>query len=128
MCRSIGASAWASPRWTRKRPPTEAALLCLEAETNLARGKGWRRDGAVSKAREYIDFWIENSIHAVEEFRTPGASQDVAELVQRCIAAAKGQGISESDLQAEIGDVAAYIRGKLKTANKAEIDRRQPND
>ena len=100
----------------------------MEAETNLARGKGWRRDGAVSKAREYIDFWIENSIHAVEEFRTPGASQDVAELVQRCIAAAKGQGISESDLQAEIGDVAAYIRGKLKTANKAEIDRRQPND
>ena len=80
----------------------------------------------MSKAREFIDFWIENSVHAVEQFRIPGASQDVANLAARCIENAKAQGISDADIEAEIGDVAEYIRGKLKEANKAETDRRNP--
>lgn len=77
-------------------------------------------------AREFIDFWIENSVHAAEEYRAPGASQDIAELTRRCIEAAKGQGITEQDLSDEVGAVATYIRGKLEAANKAEHDRRNP--
>lgn len=80
-----------------------------------------------TKAREYIDFWIENSVHATEQFRTPGASQNVADLAARCITSAQDQGISEIDLRAEIGDVAEYIRAKLEAANKAENDRQRPN-
>lgn len=80
-----------------------------------------------AKAREFIDFWIENSVHAKEQFRTVGASQDVAELTHRCIEAAKGQGLSETDMQAEIGDVAGYIRTALNAANKAESDRHRPS-
>ena len=76
-----------------------------------------------AKAREYIDFWIENSVHAAEQFRTPGASQDVAELVRRLIEGAKGEGISEKDMQDEVGDLTEYVRDKLGTANKAEDDR-----
>jgi hypothetical protein len=75
------------------------------------------------KAREFIDFWVENSVHAVEQFRTAGASQDVTELSRRLVAAAKSQGLSEADLQAEIGDVEGFIRSKLANANKAENDR-----
>ena len=78
----------------------------------------------MSKAREFIDFWVENSVHAVEQYRAAGASQDVSELTGRCIEAAKGQGISERDLIAEIGDVADYIRSKLKAANKVGSGRR----
>jgi hypothetical protein len=48
-----------------------------------------------STAREYIDFWIENSVHAVEQFRDPGASQDVTLLVDRLIEDAKAQSITE---------------------------------
>ena len=48
----------------------------------------------MSKAREFIDFWVENSVHAVEQYRAAGASQDVIELTCRCIEAAKGEGIS----------------------------------
>ncbi|WP_245321519.1 hypothetical protein [Bradyrhizobium sp. NAS96.2] len=51
----------------------------------------------MSKAREFIDFWIENSVHAVEQYWTVGASQDVAELTRRLVAAAKEQGFSEPD-------------------------------
>jgi hypothetical protein len=76
-----------------------------------------------TKAREFVDFWIENSIHAVEQFRATGASQDVAELTRRCLDMAKGQGISEQEMRDEIGDVADYIRAKLKHANTAEKDR-----
>ena len=36
----------------------------------------------MSKAREFVDFWIENSVHAKEQFKMLGASQDVSELTQ----------------------------------------------
>jgi hypothetical protein len=79
-----------------------------------------------TKTRESLDFWIENSIHAKEQLRTVGASQDVNELTRRCIEAAQSQGISEADLQAEIGDIHGYILTKLEAANKVENDRHQP--
>lgn len=77
----------------------------------------------MTAAREYIDFWIENSVHAIEQLGTPGASQDVAELVRRLVEGAQGQGITEQNMQAEVGDLNDYIRTKLKLANKTEIDR-----
>src|SRR5579872_4068552 len=42
-------------------------------------------------ARVYIDFSVENSVHATEEYRSPGGSQDVTELVRRLVKGAKGQ-------------------------------------
>jgi hypothetical protein len=36
---------------------------------------------------------------------------------------AEGQGISEKDMQDEVGDLTEYVRGKLSAANKAENDR-----
>jgi hypothetical protein len=76
-----------------------------------------------TKAREFIDFWVENSVHAAEQYRTPGASQDVEELARRCMEMAKGQGITEKAMRDEVGDVAEYISDKLKAANRAESDR-----
>jgi hypothetical protein len=78
-----------------------------------------------TKAREYIDFWIENSVHAAEQYGTPGASQDVNELVGSLIEGAKGQGISEEAMMREVGDLAEYVRDKLAAANQAERDRRK---
>ena len=80
----------------------------------------------MSKAREFIDFWIENSVHAVEQYRTIGASQEVTELSRRLIDAAKEQSIPEADLQAEIGNISDYIKDQLKAANRAESERRKP--
>ncbi|MBB4370586.1 hypothetical protein GGD63_003381 [Bradyrhizobium sp. cir1] len=80
----------------------------------------------MSNAREFIDFWIEKSVHAVEQYQTVGASQDVAELTRRLVEAAEGQGISEAELRAEIGDISDYIEGRLKAANRAENERRKP--
>ncbi|MCP3471456.1 hypothetical protein NLM33_14065 [Bradyrhizobium sp. CCGUVB1N3] len=77
-----------------------------------------------TKAREYIDFWVKNSIHAAEQYGTPGASQDVNELVGRLIEGARGQGISQKAMEEEVGDLTEYVRNMLVTANKAEMDRR----
>ncbi|WP_259222857.1 hypothetical protein [Bradyrhizobium japonicum] len=77
-------------------------------------------------AREFIDFWVENSNHAVEQYQTAGVSQDVAELTRRLVEAAKGQGISETDVRAEIGDITAYIEELLRAVNKAESERPRP--
>jgi hypothetical protein len=81
----------------------------------------------MSKAREYIDFWIENSVHAAESYTATGASQDVSLLVERLIEGAKEQGIAAGAMQEEVGDLAEFIRGKLATANQIERDRRANN-
>jgi hypothetical protein len=39
MCRSIGASAWASLRCARNRPPTEAALLQDQPQSDTGRSR-----------------------------------------------------------------------------------------
>jgi hypothetical protein len=76
-----------------------------------------------SKAREYIDFWIEASVHAAEQFRTPGASQDVAVLVRRLIDSAKAEGVTEEAMLEEVGNLSDYIRNELAAVNKAEGER-----
>ena len=76
-----------------------------------------------SEAREYIDFWVENSVHAREQYRGAGASQDVTGLVSRLVDGARAQGISEAAMLAEVGDLNKYVRGKLADANKIEQDR-----
>ena len=75
------------------------------------------------QAREFVDFWIENSVHPLEQSRAPGASQDVGQLTERCIEMAKGLGISEEAIRDEVGDIAEYIRAKLNSTNLAERDR-----
>ena len=72
-----------------------------------------------SRAREYIDFWIENSVHAGEP-SGPGASQDVSVLLARLIEGAEAQGITATMMQDEVGDLAEYVRGKLRDANRTE--------
>jgi hypothetical protein len=78
----------------------------------------------MSKAREYIDFWVENSVHAAENYTATGASQDVPLLVERLIEGAKEQGIAADTMQEEVGNLAEYILGKLQTANQIERNRR----
>jgi hypothetical protein len=78
-----------------------------------------------SKAREFIDFWIENSVHAREPFGVASAEQGVAELVRRLVEAARAQAVSEKAMIAEVGDLTEFIRSKLWNANQAENDRRK---
>ena len=55
----------------------------------------------MSKAREFLDFWVQNSIHATEQYRIPGGNQAVSDLVGRCIVMAETQGLTQADLERE---------------------------
>jgi hypothetical protein len=82
----------------------------------------------MSKAREFLDFWMQNSVHAAEEYGTPGASQRTTDLVERCVEMAASQGVSRVDLEAEAGDLSDYIKTALESANAKEgarTDRRR---
>jgi hypothetical protein len=76
-----------------------------------------------ANAREFIDFWVQNSVHAAEPFGARGAEQNTAELTRRCTEMAASLGLSEADLEAEVGDLEAYIKQKLAAANKLEANR-----
>jgi hypothetical protein len=78
-----------------------------------------------AEAQEYIDFWIENSVHAADQTGSLAASQDVAVLVRRLIDGAAGQGISEHAMQAVVGDLTEYVSAKLNAANEAATDRNE---
>ncbi|MET4717311.1 hypothetical protein ABIF63_001417 [Bradyrhizobium japonicum] len=75
--------------------------------------------------REYIDFWVENSVHSAEQYGTPGASQSVDVLVDRLVEGAKNQNIPREALEKEVGDLKQHIEGKLATANRIEQNRRK---
>jgi hypothetical protein len=81
-------------------------MVGISLATWRARGYQLPRAGQramTTKAREFIDFWIENSVHAREYYGMPGAEQRVAQLVRRLIEAARAQGISEKAMTAEVG-------------------------
>jgi hypothetical protein len=63
----------------------------------------------VSKAREFLEFWIQNSVHPAEQRGVSGASQSPEELKARCIEIAGSQDLSLADLEAEDGDLYQHI-------------------
>ena len=77
-----------------------------------------------TNAKEFIDFWIQNSVHAKSEMGQGGGSQDAEELANRLFQAAVEQGLSEDQVRTEIGEPAEYIKARLGAANLAEFDRR----
>ena len=82
----------------------------------------------MTKAKEFLDFWIENSVHAAEQYGHRGSGIELRELVDRCVEMARTQGFSLHDLENEVGDLSAFIRTLLAKANKdedARTDRHQ---
>jgi hypothetical protein len=75
----------------------------------------------MSKAREFLEFWIQNSVHAAEKPGVAGASQLPEELKARCIEMAGSEGLSLADLETEVGDLYQYIEAALATANDEAV-------
>jgi hypothetical protein len=71
-------------------------------------------------AKEFIDFWIENSVHAKLDLGQDGSSQDVDELTSRLLISAREQGLSPDDISREIGAPAAYIKSRLDKLNQRQ--------
>ncbi|MBY0380766.1 MAG: hypothetical protein K2W78_02460 [Xanthobacteraceae bacterium] len=72
----------------------------------------------MTSTRDFIDFWVHNSVHPKEELGSVGASQNPRRLAEKLVAAAGGQGISEAQLIEEIGPLENYLAAILITLNK----------
>lgn len=84
----------------------------------------------MSKAKEFLDFWVENSIHPAEQYARRAGALEIRDLVERCVEMAEEQGFSERDLENEVGNLPNYIRDLLAAANQSEDTRtdRHKND
>lgn len=78
----------------------------------------------MATAKEFVEFWLQNSVHPDEQFGLKQGRADVRHLADNLVRAAEGQGFSKEQMEAELGgDIDAYIRASIDTQNAAENDR-----
>ena len=74
----------------------------------------------MSKAKEFLDFWVENSVHPAEQYARRAGTIELRDLVERCVEMAESQGFTERDLENEVGNLPSFIRDLLAKANHTE--------
>jgi hypothetical protein len=77
----------------------------------------------MTAVREFADFWLANSVHADEQMVSRRGREDILKLADRFAVAANYQGFTKKQIEAEIGDIYAYIRGSIDTQNVSETAR-----
>jgi hypothetical protein len=78
----------------------------------------------VATAKEFVEFWLENSVHADEQFGVRRGRVEVNQLVDNLVRAADGQGFTRQQMEAELGgDLYAYIRASIDQQNQDETTR-----
>ena len=78
----------------------------------------------MTTAKEFVDFWLDVSVHADEQEGPPQNEVTVRQLVDNLLSAAHAQGFSKEQIEAELGgDVEAYIRARIDRQNTAEETR-----
>ena len=77
----------------------------------------------MTQAREFADFWLQNSVHADEQYTAKRNRVAVQTLADKLIRAAKEQGFAQEQMEAEIGDIYAYIRASIDSQNVDETAR-----
>jgi hypothetical protein len=77
----------------------------------------------MSAAREFVEFWLTNSVHADEQMVSRRGREDILKLADRLVVAASYQGFSQQQVEAEIGDIYAYIRARIDRQNVSETTR-----
>lgn len=77
----------------------------------------------MTAARTFVEFWLTNSVHADEEMSSRRRREAIQGLADQLIFAAKDQGLDQAQIEAEIGDIYAYIRTSINSQNVSETAR-----
>ena len=78
----------------------------------------------MATAKEFVEFWIENSVHPDERYGVRRGQEAVQRLADALIQAAEAEGFTRGQIEAEIGgDIAGYIRASIDAQNRAEAAR-----
>lgn len=75
----------------------------------------------MTTAKEFVDFWLDVSVHADEQEGARQGQAAVQRLADNLLNAAREQGFSKEQVEAELGDdLEAYIRASIDRQNVAE--------
>ena len=71
--------------------------------------------------KEFVEFWLENSVHADEHFGAKRGRMEVDRLVESLVQAAEAQGFTRKQVEDELGgDIHAFIRASIDRQNESE--------
>ena len=78
----------------------------------------------MTTAKEFVDFWLDVSVHADEQNGPRQKPAAVQHLADNLINAAREQGFSKEQIESELGDdLEAYIRASIDRQNVDEETR-----
>ena len=84
------------------------------------------KDGGrvVATAKEFVEFWLENSVHADEPLGTRRGRPEVQQLAENLVRAAEAQGFAKQQIEAELGgDIYDFIRASIDRQNTEQAAR-----
>lgn len=68
----------------------------------------------MAAGKEFVEFWLENSVHADEQFGAKRGRGEVDQLVESLVHAAEAQGFTREQVEDELGnDIHAFIRASI---------------
>ena len=74
----------------------------------------------MASAKEFVEFWLENSVHPDEQFGPKRGREAVQRLADNLVRAAEEQGFTQAQMEAEIGNLYDFIRASIDQQNQAE--------
>lgn len=78
----------------------------------------------MTTAKEFVEFWLNVSVHADEQEGPRRGHAAVQQLADNLLNAAREQGFSKEQIEAELGgDIEAHIRASIDRQNVAEETR-----
>ncbi len=77
----------------------------------------------MTAVREFVDFWFTNCVHPDEQLSARRQREGVQGLADKLVIAAGRQGLTQEQIEAEIGDIYAYIRTGINSQNAIETAR-----
>ena len=78
----------------------------------------------MASAKEYVEFWLENSVHADEQFAARRGRVEVSRLAENLVRAAEAQGFTRKQMEDELGgDIDAFIRARIDRQNESQDER-----
>lgn len=76
-----------------------------------------------TRAREHLDLFVTASVHEDGPYQIAQGRAAVEELVRRCVEMGAEDGITREEMEAEVGDLAAYFRATIARKNTSEAKR-----
>lgn len=69
-----------------------------------------------ARALEFVEEWVSEKIEDMDELPAEGDDAAVKELAAECLAAARQEGIPDTEVNEAFDDLAAFINGQIEEA------------